>query len=141
MFWSPRSVIPWHPSIFVARGLAADIRKGTAELKAAHKLLALVAHPLEVVSLGALEAALSLWDHDPKLGWSSLHFALSLCVLPPPMGSRSPTDEVHSRKRVQAAVNEATRIYEKAKGWTDLPLPPPAWVKVEDQEPGARNVG
>jgi hypothetical protein len=132
IFWSSRSVIPWHHAIFVARGLTADLRSGTADRKTAYELLALVAHPLEAVSLVALEAALSLWDQDPKLGWSALHLALSLCILPPPAGSRSPTDEIHSRERIRSAVNDATRLYDKEeKSWIDLPLPPPAWVKVE----------
>lgn len=130
IYWSPRSVIPWHPAIFVARGLAADIRNGTGQKKAANELLALVAHPLESVSLTAMEAALSLWDQEPKLGWSALHLALTLCILPP-TAQRGPTEEVHLPERVRSAVAGATRIYEKAKGWSVLPLPPPAWVKVE----------
>lgn len=132
IWWSPHAVIAWHHAIFVARGLAADLRNGTADQKAACELLALVAHPLEAASLAALEAALSLWDQDPKLGWSALHLALSLCVLPPRTGPRGPTDEVHSRERVRSAVEEAMRNYGKVNGWTDLPLPPPAWVNVAE---------
>jgi hypothetical protein len=128
--WCPESVIPWHPSIFVARGLAADVRNGTADQEAAYELLALVAHPLEAVSLTALEVALSLWDQDARLGWSSLYLALSLCVLSPPTGATSQADETQSLEKIRSAVNEASRIY-RAKDWTDLPQPPAAWVKVE----------
>jgi hypothetical protein len=78
-----------------------------------------------------LEAALSLWDQNSKLGWSALHLALSLCVLAPSTKPRSPADETHSQERIRLAFEEVTRINEEAKGWSELPLPPPAWIKAE----------
>lgn len=132
--WSPQATIPWHPAIFVARGLAADLRNGTGAATATQELIALVAHPLEKVSLAALEAALSLWAQDPKLGWSALHVALSLCVLTPSNPPRGPRDAMHSSERVRTAVEEAIRIYSKEEAWTDLPLPPAPWVKIERTE-------
>jgi hypothetical protein len=60
-FWSPQAIIPWEPKLFVARGLGADLRHGTAGNDAALKLLALVAHPLELASLAALQEAVKLW--------------------------------------------------------------------------------
>lgn len=134
IYWSPHSAIPWHSSIFVARGLAADIRNGTADQEAAHKLLSLVAHPLENVSLTALEVVLSLWEQDSRLGWCALHLALSLCVIPPSTRPGSFNDDIHPDEEVRSATEEAIHIYEEVEGWADLPLPPPAWVKVEEDE-------
>lgn len=133
LMWSPYSVIPWHQAIYVARGLAADLREGTAACGAARDLLGLIAHPLEVVSLAALEELSKLWAKDPKLTWAALILAFSLCHVPP-----RPRDQVrqhgealHSPSEAQAAVDAALAFYEKGSRWASLPLPPPAWVKVE----------
>jgi hypothetical protein len=32
---------------------------------------------------------------------------------------------------VRGALNTAVKYYQQGKGWPDLPLPPPAWIKVE----------
>ena len=120
LMWSLGSIIPWHQGIYVARGLAADLREGTATCGAAHDLLGLIAHPLKGVSSAALEEACKLWFKDPKLTWSALILALSLCHIPP---------RQHGEAR--AAVDAALAFYENGSGWSPLPLPPPAWVKVE----------
>ncbi|WP_200901965.1 hypothetical protein [Microvirga vignae] len=132
-YWTSRSIIPWHPSIFVARGLAADLRNGTAEKDAATKLLALVAHPLEVVSLAALQEVSGLWSIDPKLAWSALVLAFSLCHIKrvPPGEMRGPGDPVHSQEDAQAALNHAAEFYLNGAGWLPIPQPPPAWVKLD----------
>ncbi|MBU1224396.1 MAG: ATP-binding protein [Gammaproteobacteria bacterium] len=133
LMWSPGSVIPWHQTIYVARGLAADLREGTAERGAARDLLGLIAHPLEVVSLAALEEACKLWSKDPKLTWATLILAFSLCHVPPrPRDQlRQHGEALHSSSEAQAAVDAALAFYENGSGWAALPLPPPAWVKVE----------
>ena len=131
--WSPGSVIPWHQGIYVARGLAADLREGTAAHGTAHDLLGLIAHPLEVVSLAALEEACKLWPKDSKLTWAALILAFSLCHVPPlPRGQLRQHDEaLHSSSEAQAALDAALAFYENGSGWAPLSLPPPAWVKVE----------
>ena len=131
--WSPGSVIPWHQAIYVARGLAADLREGTAEQGTAQDLLGLIAHPLEVVSLAALEEACRLWPKDSKLTWAALMLAFSLCHVPPrPHGQlRQHNKALHSSSEAQAAVDAALAFYENGSGWVPLSLPPPAWVKVE----------
>jgi hypothetical protein len=133
LMWSPSSVIPWHQAIYVARGLAADLREGTAAHDSAHYLLELIAHPLEVVSLAALEEACKLWPKDPKLTWAALILAFSLCHVPPrPRDqSRQHGEALHSASEAQKAVDAAFAFYESGGGWASLPLPPPAWVKVE----------
>lgn len=133
LMWSPGSVIPWHQAIYVVRGLAADLRKGTAAHGAAHDLLGLIAHSLEVVSSAALEEAGKLWFKDPKLTWAALILAFSLCHVPPrPRDhARQHGEALHSASEAQAAVAAALAFYENGSGWASLPLPPPAWVKVE----------
>jgi hypothetical protein len=133
LMWLPESVIPWHQGIYVARGVAADLREGTAARGASSDLLGLIAHPLEIVSLAALEEACKLWPKDPKLTWAAVILALSLCHLP--LRSREQARQhggaFYSSSEAQAAVDEALAFYENGSGWDSLPLPPPAWVKLE----------
>src|SRR5690554_5586982 len=133
LMWSPSSVVPWHQGIYVARGLAADLREGTAARGATRDLLGLIAHPLEVVSLAALEEACKLWPKDSKLTWAALILAFSLCHVPsrPRDQPRQHGEAIHRSNEAQAAVNAALAFYEYGRGWAPLPLPPPAWVKVE----------
>jgi hypothetical protein len=133
LMWSPGSVIPWHQAIYVARGLAADLRDGTAARGAARDLLGLIAHPLEAVSLAALEEACKLWSKNPKLTWAALILAFSLCHVPsrPRDQLRQHGEALHSSSEAQAAVDAALAFYENGSGWASLPLPPSAWVKVE----------
>jgi len=136
LMWSPSSVIPWHQGIYVARGLVADLREGTTAQGTAHDLLGLIAHPLEVVSLAALEEACKLWFKDPKLTWTALILAFSLCHVPPRPHDqpRQHGEALHSSSKAQAAVDAALAFYENGNGWAPLPLPPPAWVKVEPRK-------
>lgn len=133
LMWSPGSVIPWHHNIYVTRGLASELREDTATSTTAHDLLGLIAHPLEIVSLSALEEACKLWLKDPKLTWAALIMSLSLCHVPPrPRDQlRQHGEPLHSPSEAQSAVNAALEFYENGGGWASLPLPPPAWIKVE----------
>ncbi len=133
LMWSPSSVVPWHQGIYVARGLAADLREGTAACGTANDLLGLIAHPLEVVSLTALEEACKLWSKKPRLTWAALILALSLCHVPsrPLDQPRQHNEARHTSNEAQTAVNAALQFFENGSEWTPLPLPPPAWVRVE----------
>jgi hypothetical protein len=133
IMWTSGAFIPWHPAISVARGLGADLREGTAEKDTDFALLWLVGHPLEVVSLAALEEACRLWPTDPKITWAALLLAFSLChIRPRPPGkSRGPSEPIHPPDEVRGAVNVAKKFYRQDKGWSPLPLPPPAWVKLD----------
>ncbi len=134
-FWSPQSIIPWHQGIFVARGLAADIRHGTGDAETPLLLLVLVGHPLETVSLTALSEIASLWDKDAKLVWAALTMALSLCHLDPlpPDKPPGPGDPIHTHERLKKAIDAAGQYYEEGEGWPALPLPPPAWIKADQK--------
>lgn len=140
-FWSPQSIIPWHQAIFVARGLAADVRNDTAAPDAPNALLSLVSHPLEIVALAALREITTLWDKDAKLVWAALRLAFNLCHIEPspPEESRKLGQPTHSAEPTSAALLAAAEYYEQGKDWPALPLPPPAWIKVEkNAESGER---
>lgn len=131
--WTPLAVIPWHQGIFVARGLAADLREGTAAQDTVYNLFWLIAHPLEVVSLAALEEVCNLWPQDPKLTWAALILAYTLCHIPSQSRNqpRQHGEVLHTSSESQAAVDRALVFYENGSEWDSLPLPPPAWVKIE----------
>jgi len=132
---SPEMVIPLHHGIFVARGLGAEFREGTAMRGAVRDFLGLVAHQLEVVSSAAIEEACKFWSKDPKLTWATLILAFSLCHVPRRDRDqlRQHCEPLHSSSDVQAAIDAALEFYKSGSGWPSLPLPPPAWVKVEPQ--------
>ena len=136
VMWSPGSIIPWHPAIFVARGLAADISEGTAANNTARDLLTLVTHPLEIVSVAAIDEACKLWSLDSKLTWAVLSLAFSLCHIKPRLHnqSRQPNESLHSLSEQQTAFDAAFAYYENGSDWPSLPLPPPAWIKVESRD-------
>lgn len=131
--WLPQSDIPWHPSIYVARGIAADIRVCPALGNEDYDLLELCVHPLEIVSLNAVKEACTLWSKNPKLTWAALSLVLSLCHIPP-----RPRDQIHQYHapmhaaiEAQEALVEAFWFYENGSDWIALRLPPPAWAKAE----------
>lgn len=133
VMWISSAVIPWHQAIFVARGLAADLRNNTAEQETTFALLSLVAHPLEAVSLAALEETCRLWPTDSKLTWAALIIAFSLCHIQPRQGdvSRSRNEPIHSAKEIRETLDAAEEFYRKGTDWPPLPLPPSAWVKLD----------
>jgi hypothetical protein len=133
--WFYGAVIPWHHAIFVARGLAADLREGTTDSETGLALLRLVTHPLEIVSLTALGELCRLWAKDSKLAWSALGLAFSLCQLEPraPDRPRSPNEGVHTEEKLRKALEAAEQFYRDRDHWRPLPTPPPAWVKLDDE--------
>lgn len=132
LMWCPESTNSQHQGIYVARGLAADIREGTAAHDTAHDLLRLIAHPLEIVSLAAVEETCKLWPQDPKLTWAALILAFSLCHVPRRSRNqpRQHNEARHTSSEAQAAVDVALTFYENESEGSPLPLPPPAWKKV-----------
>jgi hypothetical protein len=133
--WFYGAIIPWHHAIFVARGLAADLREATANHDTGRALLGLITHPLEIVSLTALGEACRLWAKDPKLAWSALGLALSLCYLEPVATDkpRGPKEGVHTEEKSRKALEEAEQSYRGSDDWRPPPTPPPAWVKLDDK--------
>lgn len=133
LMWSPHAVNPWHQAAFAARGLAADLRKDTAGPDTGRILLGLVAHPIDTVSITAFEELCTLWPKDPKLTWIALVLAFSLCHIPPrPSGQpRKHREAFHSPKETNEAINIVLGSYEDRNEWVPLPLPPPAWIKID----------
>ena len=130
VIWSPGSSNLWQQGAYVARGLAGDLRNDTTQDNEALELLKLIMHSAETVSLAALEEACKLWSHDSRLTWSALILALSLChALPQPRGQQR--EMLNSSNETQMAVDAALAFYEHGTGWSALPLPPTAWVKIE----------
>ena len=140
-FWNSQSIIPWHEATQVARGLAADVRAGTADAGATEQLLRLVGHPLEVVSLAALGQCCGLWPVEPRLAWTAIRIAFTLChVKPPPKGVMpSRSDAIHSPEDVRLIIDHASELYRDGKDWDRLPGPPVAWVKIDSlDEPSSQ---
>jgi len=76
-----RSVIPWHPKIFVARALAARIKSGSEYPSDREELYRLIIHPLDSISLVALEEVASCWECDARFAWCGLNLGLRLAQL------------------------------------------------------------
>lgn len=129
-WWSPRAVIPWHHGIYAARGLAADLRAGTAPNTTAGDLLALVVHPLEAVSLAAVEEACNLWTVDPKLTLAALFLAFSRCHVPHTRrDSRPHAGVIEPSPLAEDALRMAGLHYDRGTDFSAIPRPPQAWVK------------
>jgi hypothetical protein len=79
-----------------------------------------------------------VWAVEPKLSWSAMQLALELCRLVPrdKPEYRGPGDTLHSEERTQEALDAAVRFYRDGSGWSELPVPPPAWTK--SNEPRTR---
>ena len=129
--WTSGEVIPWHPCIFVARALGAELDRDADDSTNANQLLTLVGHPRECVSLEAMEQLFAIWGKAPRLAWCGLALGLNLC-----QGSRrasiaeslttDPQNEDGSRDR---AVQAAIEAYLNEDYWPELPQAPPAWVE------------
>lgn len=128
--WSLYVAMPWHPLVYVAQGLASELREREASQGTDHRFLALIAYPLKTVSLATVNEACQLWNESPELTWTALDIAFSLCHV-----SRRPWDHPRTYqealREIQRVLNAAIKSYETEGDWTALPLPPPAWVKVE----------
>lgn len=127
---SESSYVPWHHSIFLAHGLAAELREGTESETTAQELLELLIHPLEIVSLAALDELCKLWDKNPKLSWLGIYLAFSLCCR-----ERGPHDEELSPSECAGPVLKKTvELYKRGEHYPALPPLPAAWVKVAPEE-------
>lgn len=127
---SENSVIPWHPLIYVARGLAAELREGTESETTAQELLELLTNPLEAVSLAAYDELCKLWDKNPKLTWLGVFLAFSLCYW-----KKTPSNRESSPSEYAGpALKKAIEFYKNGEDWPELPPIPVAWVKIPPQE-------
>jgi hypothetical protein len=125
------AVVPWHQAIFVARGLGADFRAGTADKTSVVDFLRLIAHPLDVVSATALTEGAAFWTVDAKLAWAAVYLALALCHVPD--HQRHVAGTLQLTAAVEHSLEAALAFYRTGTGWAALPLPPPAWVKYDPE--------
>ncbi len=125
--YSSQAIIPWHPCIFVARALSAEIRHGNEIQITKEKLLRLVAHPLEIVSLEALKCAFDLWDIDDRFSWAAIDLSMRISIVSRKENGRMANglDDINSHEQsIQAVIG----AYFDGQGYPELTLPPPAWV-------------
>lgn len=126
------SRISWHPKIFVARALAAGIRSGREDVADREALYRLVAHPLEVVSLMAIDGIASCWERDSHFAWCGFNLGLRLA-----RHRRTPDEhrlDPAARGRVEeqrttAALSEAMRELASTSGFPSWVLPMPSWTQ------------
>ena len=128
--YSSGAHLPWHPCIFVARALSAQIRQRYADHSAKEKLLCLVGHPLEQVSLEALVGAFDCWNVDDRFAWTALDLGLRLSVASFRGAVHwsygyDPAKDLAAREK---AVEAALKSYFDASEYTELTSPPQPWV-------------
>lgn len=127
----PYAVIPWHPKIFVAHALAARVRRGHATAADRVNLCNLVAHPLEVVSMTAVDGLASCWERDQRLAWCGLGLGLRLSQVQRSADRYDTPREVrHAAEEVRrtAAVKQTVQEYESQGNLPAWTLPLPVWV-------------
>lgn len=128
-----RSVIPWHPKIFVARALAARIKSGGKYSGDREELYRLITHPLDAISLVTLEEVAGCWECDARFAWCGLNLGLRLAQLVSrrdmyllDTDARRQMESDHRATALAAALDEY-----RAQG--PLPIwvrPRPSWVQV-----------
>jgi hypothetical protein len=126
------SVIPWHPKIFVAHALAARVKSGVPPPGDHEFLYRLIAHPLDAVSLVALDGVAGCWECDARFAWCGLNLGLRLAQL---LNSREmyQLDPVAQRQAESDCRAEALAIaLDEYRAQGPLPawvIPRPSWVK------------
>ncbi|NNB46531.1 NACHT domain-containing protein [Pseudomonas chlororaphis] len=132
-----RSVIPWHPKIFVVRALAARIKLGSEYPGDREELYRLITHPLDAISLVALEEVASCWECDARFAWCGLNLGLRLAQLESRRDMyRLDTDarrQMESYRRVTAL----TAALDEYRGQGPLPVwisPLPSWRQITSDD-------
>lgn len=124
------SVVPDHPCIYAARGLAALVGDRRNAKVARETLLLLALHPLELVSSTALSEAMGCWAIDRKFAWTALDLGLRLSVGHPVDRPSAYGYDHTSNRRAMAAAHKAAlrRLKSRGPDFT-LPAPPAAWER------------
>lgn len=138
-----RSVIPWHPKIFVARALAARIRTDRAQARDRGDLYRLVVHPLEVVSLDAISGIASCWERDPHFAWCGLNLGLRTAQLTrnSAAGDYDPASLQHAEQTRRVQVLADTLVeYQGGGDYPEWIRPLPAWTQVPPRRRHSRSV-
>lgn len=119
-----RSVISWHPKIFVAHALAARIKSGRENSDDCEALYRLIAHPLDAVSLVALAGVAECWECDERFAWCGLNLGLRLAQLV----SRRALNRLDAEARRQMDSKRRATALTAAVDEYRAQDPLPAWV-------------
>ena len=133
----PNAAIPWHPQRMATYGLA--------ELSAAHGeraewakagLLALLAHPLDVVSGAAFAALMEIGSGLPRLASIALVLRIDLDIRIDPLWPRLETEERSGirNERVEEALRKADEYLRDDELTITFPMLPDAWMRVADHD-------
>jgi hypothetical protein len=127
-----KSILPWHPKIFVAHALTARIREGRARPTDRIDLYRLVAHPLEAVSLPAIQGVAACWAKDAQYAWCGLNLGLRLATYtrdPNPYSRDEEAKRIAEQTRVDNVVAETYSEYEAKNAFPSLVQPRPSWAQ------------
>lgn len=129
----PQASLTFHPKKFLAQALVNEIIHGTKNDLTFSNLLNIVASPSHEISLLALKECLKLFDIQPKLVWSAIHFAFALC-------KNHLKYRIYRLDKYPEAQQELKQLYEHLKNylksendWCALPTPDAPWVELDEQ--------
>lgn len=129
----PQASLTFHPKKFLAQALVNEIIHGTMNDLTFNDLLNIVASPSYEISLVALKECLKLFDIQPKLVWSAIHFAFALC-------KNHLKYRIYRLDKYPEAQQELKQLYEHLKNylksendWCALPTPDAPWVELDEQ--------
>lgn len=129
----PQAIIPDHPCIYAAYGLATLVKSGRVAEAEREGLLMLALHPIEMVSAAALSEAMGCWATDRKFAWTALELGLRLSIgHRPERISAYGYDHTSNRKAMAAAYQAAIRRLNSRRKDFTLPPVPAAWERVID---------
>lgn len=127
--WFAGAIIPWHPLLFVAKALASQVSLEVASHEAAKRLLALTAHPLDLVCREATKQCLACWDSDRRLAWIGLDLGLRLCIRQRTLrgsGERSFDVQREQTERLDVA-QDSIAAYLESSDYPELVTLPAPW--------------
>ncbi len=128
-----RFEIPWHPKIFVACALAARIKSESEYPSDREELYCLITHPLDSISLAALEEVASCWECDARFAWCGLNLGLRLAQLLRRRDTyRLETDARRQMETGRRNIALATAL-DEYRGQGPLPVwvrPLPSWQQI-----------
>ncbi|MDA8250545.1 MAG: hypothetical protein M0Z28_15420 [Rhodospirillales bacterium] len=124
------AVVPDHPCIYAARGLAAMVGAARHSKMARETLLRLALHPLELVSATVLSEAMGCWVLDRKFAWTAFDLGLRLSVgYPVERPSAYGYHHTSNRHAMEASYQVAVRRLKSRRADFTLPAPPAAWER------------
>ncbi|PPS48204.1 ATP-binding protein [Pseudomonas syringae] len=128
-----RSVNPWHPKIFVVRALAARIKSGSEYPDDREQLYLLITHPIDSISLVALEEVASCWDSDARFAWCGLNLRLRLAQLVRRRDMYRLATDARRQMEIDRRVTALAVVLDEYRGQEPLPVwvrPLPSWQRI-----------